>query len=161
MTTLRRSCLSRYSNALTKLPVNFHPEEQELLSKAVAHGPTELVLRPRYQETPISVFWKLKKLFPKLVCLTLLALIADKGFPQESKPREDKPKTNILDKILKKAGDLVNTADPEPLPKDFEKKAKREYEQIEDPDISYPRYLETRKQEYRRLSQLKMRSSSM
>ena len=133
-------------------------------------------------ETHTATFRRLRGFALTIICLALLALIAGMVFSQESRtreekpqptdekaqPKEEKPQTTGEEKPQPKEEEQPREEEPKareekprpredkPLPKDdFETRAKRDYDRIENPEVTFPHYLELRKQEALRQNQLK------
>lgn len=87
----------------------------------------------------------------RLVCLTLLAVVADHGASAKAQVRDEKtlprPTAPARDQVPRK-DDPSATRVEEPLPPGFEAGVKRDYEKIKNPELTLPRYLELRKQRY-------------
>jgi peroxiredoxin len=154
----------RYFTALADSPANPLLSRRGALSEAISQTTNQeqppKVASPRGHKTRIVTFRKLQDILPKIVCLALLALHAGNGLAQEADKRDEKPKQEkkqpgLLDRVLDQAGKVTVKTKEDEVPRDFEANAKRDYEQIADPEVSFKQYLEASKQEYSRLARLK------
>lgn len=104
------------------------------------------------------------------VCFALFGLRADSGISQEQRPAnqeaqavleqplprgEGLPPRMIAQATRPQTGKVAEKASQAALPKDFEAGVKRDFDKLTHRDVTFPRYLELRKQEYHRLDQLK------